>query len=72
MPTVGKNPEKLTVDAVEKAAASGITISLIGIKLDNAGKKLAEKIVQLGNGKFYVVDNLAELDKIVLMDYYGC
>jgi Mg-chelatase subunit ChlD len=72
MPTVGKNPEKLTVDAVEKAAASGITVSLIGIKLDNAGKKLAEKIVQLGNGKFYVVDNLAELDKIVLMDYYGC
>lgn len=72
LPTVGKEPEKATLDAVEKAAAAGITISLIGIKLDNAGKKLAEKIVQLGNGKFYVADNLHEVDKIVLMDYYGC
>ncbi len=72
MPTVGKDPAKATLDAVEKATAAGITISLIGIKLDNAGKKLAEKITQLGNGKFYIVDNLAEIDKIVLMDYYGC
>jgi len=72
MPTVGENPAQATLEAVEKASAAGITISLIGIQLDKEGKKLAEKIVQLGRGKLYVVDNLNTLDKIVLMDYYGC
>ncbi len=71
MPTVGKDPMKATLEAAEKAAAGGITISLIGIKLDATARQFAEKIVELGNGKFYVVENLEELDKIVLMDYYG-
>ncbi len=72
MPTVGKDPLQATLDAVEKAGAAGVTVSLIGIQLDASGKKLAEQIVQLGKGKFYLVENLEELETIVLMDYYGC
>ncbi len=72
VPTVGSDPMQATFDAVEKAVAGGVTVSLVGIQLDVVGKQFAEKLVALGNGRFYLVENLEELDKIVLMDYYGC
>ncbi len=71
MPTVGKEPLKASLEAAEKAAAAGITVSVIGIKLDATARKFAEQLVEIGKGKFYIVENLEELDKIVLMDYYG-
>lgn len=71
MPTVGKEPMKAALEATEKAAAAGITVSMIGIKLDATARKFAEQVVEIGKGKFYVVENLEELDKVVLMDYYG-
>lgn len=71
MPTAGEDPAKATVEAVEKASAAGITISLIGIQLDKKGKKLAEQITAIGNGKLYHVSELEELDRLVLMDYYA-
>jgi Mg-chelatase subunit ChlD len=71
LPTIGKQPEEETLEAVSLARNSGITISIVGVSLDNKGKTFAEKIVQLGQGKLYVVKDLAELDKIVLEDYYS-
>ena len=71
MPTVGEEPEKETLEAVSLARSNGITISLIGIQLDEKGKELAEKIVSLGEGRLYIVKNLEEVDKIVLEDYYS-
>lgn len=71
MPTHGDDPKKTTIEAVEKANAAGITISLIGIQLDDKGKDLAEEITAIGNGKLYCVSELEELDRLVLMDYYG-
>ncbi len=71
VPTIGKNPEKDTLETVSVARNSGITISLIGIDLDKKGKSLAEKITQIGNGRLYVMKNLKELDKIILEDYYA-
>jgi Mg-chelatase subunit ChlD len=53
------------------ARNKGITISLIGINLDEKGKKLAERIVEIGDGKLYVVNNADNVDEIVLEDYYG-
>ena len=70
MPTVGKEPEKETLAAVSAARANGITISLIGIQLDEKGIKLAEKIAQLGEGRFSVVRDLDNIDRLVLHDYY--
>lgn len=68
--TVGVDPYQAALDAVEKAAAAGITVSLIGIQLEKNAKEFTEKLVALGNGRFYLVENLEELDRIVLMEYY--
>lgn len=70
LPTKGEDPEKATLEATAIARAAGITISLIGINLDEKGKKLAEKMIEIGDGKLYRVKDLGELDKIVLEDYY--
>lgn len=71
LPTKGDEPEKSTLEEVSIAKSKGITISLIGINLDEKGKKLAEKISQLGEGRLYVVRSLENVDQIVLEDYYG-
>lgn len=71
LPTKGEAPEKSTLEEVSAARSRGITISLIGINLDDKGKKLAEKIVELGEGRLYVVRNLENVDQIVLEDYYS-
>ena len=70
MPTKGSEPEKETLEAVEKAREHGITISLLGINLDEKGRKFAEKVVQLGDGRMYIVKEVEEIDSIVLEDYY--
>src|SRR3989339_1184914 len=71
LPTKGDEPEKSTLEEASIVRSKGITISLIGINLDEKGKKLAEKIVELGEGRLYVVRNLENVDKIVLEDYYS-
>jgi len=71
LPTIGKDPEKETLQEASIARNKGITISLIGINLDEKGKKLAEKIIEIGNGKLYVIKDIENVDKIVLEDYYS-
>lgn len=70
LPNIGENPEKKTLQEISLAKDKGITISLIGIKLDKKGKELAKKIVELGQGRLYVVNNVEDVDKVVLEDYY--
>jgi len=69
MPTVGKQPEEETLEAAAKARAHHITISVAGINLTAKAARLAQKLAEIGNGKFYLVKNLRELDKVVLEDY---
>jgi len=71
LPTVGKEPERETLQAVSTARSAGITISLIGVKLDNAGIQLAKQITQIGEGRFSMVKNLDNIGSIVLEDYYA-
>ena len=71
MPTSGDNPEKETMDAVSEAANSSITISIVGIDLERDGRKLGQKITELGKGRFYLAKDLKEIDKIMLQDYYA-
>jgi len=71
LPTTGKDPEKETLEEASNARSMGITISLIGIDLNEKGRKLAEKLVELGGGKLYVVKNVENIDKVVLEDYYN-
>ena len=71
MPTTGKDPDKEVLEQASAAKNAGITISVAGINLDNKGVKLAKKIVELCNGKLYVVKDTEELDRIILEDYYN-
>lgn len=71
LPTAGNNPEQEALEAVFKAKAQGIGISLVGINLDNKGKSFAEKLTHLSQGRLYLVRNLEEIDRIVLEDYYA-
>jgi len=71
LPNIGKEPEKETMEAVSIAKDNGITISLIGINLDEKGEKLARKVVEIGEGRLYVVKDVEEVDKIVLEEYYS-
>jgi len=71
LPTIGKEPEQETLQEASIAKNKGITISLIGINLNEKGKKLAEKIVEIGEGKLYIVKDVENVDKVVLEDYYN-
>ncbi len=70
-PTVGSDPNKNTLNLVERASALGITISVIGIELTKEGTELAKRIVEIGNGRLYVIRDLENLDRVVLQDYYS-
>ncbi len=70
LPTVGDDPEEKTLNAVSSARSANISVSLIGIGLDKKGEKFGRRIVEVGNGKFYICRNLDNLDKIMLEDYY--
>ncbi len=71
MPTAGKDPEKNTLEAVSELAAQGVTVSVIGISPEEQGRKLAEKIVEVGKGRFLIAKSLDDIDTLVLEDYYA-
>jgi len=71
LPTAGDNPFKETLNLVERAAALGITISVVGIDLNDEGTELSKKIVEICSGRLYIVKNLDKLDNIILEDYYS-
>lgn len=71
MPTVGNDPEKDSLREISWIRSAGITVSLVGINLDDKSKEFAEKLVEIGEGRLYVVRQTEELDKIVLEDYYS-
>lgn len=71
LPTVGDDPIKATMEAANRAKAAGITISFIGIQLDQKGKELADKITRITDGKLYMVKDVNQLDRVVITDYYS-
>lgn len=70
MPTVGLDPEKEVLAEVAIAKSMDITVSIVGINLDNKGESLAKKICDIGEGQFHIVRDLKNMDKIILEDYY--
>ncbi|MCK5283031.1 MAG: VWA domain-containing protein [Nanoarchaeota archaeon] len=71
MPTIGDDPEKESLEEMSRIRNAGITVSLIGINLDDKAAEFAKKMVEIGEGKLYMVREVEELDKIVLEDYYS-
>ncbi len=74
LPTIShdktSSPSQQTLKAVSQARDKGVTVSLVGISLNQQGQDLAQKIVELGQGKFYLTNYLQDIDKLVLSDYY--
>ncbi|MEM0230807.1 MAG: VWA domain-containing protein [Candidatus Woesearchaeota archaeon] len=70
VPTRGISPEEDAKRAASSAASSGITISIVGIRLDATAEKLARELAGIGRGRFFRVRELAGIDRIVLEDYY--
>ena len=71
LPTEGDDPLQETLDAVSDAVNHGITISMGGVGLDEAGKGLAKQITELGNGRLFVLKDVDDLDLVVLEDYHA-
>jgi Mg-chelatase subunit ChlD len=65
-------PTSTSSDEVLKAVSSAIdiTISIVGISLNEEGINLARKIAELGRGSFHVIHDVENLDSVVLQDYY--
>lgn len=71
LPTSGEKPFEKTLEESSIARNNGITISLIGVNLNEKGKALAEKIVEIGQGRLYIIKDVENIDKVVLEDYYS-
>lgn len=69
IPTRGKDPVQETLRAASAARDQGITISIIGIGLEEEGERLARDVVEVGNGRLYRVADLGELDTVILEEY---
>lgn len=69
MPTKGDTPEQDALDAITRAFAQGITISMIGIDLQEKSAQFLREAVARGNGKFHAVRDVQELDVVVLEEY---
>ena len=70
MPTSGDEPEKDTVEAAALAKESDVTISIVGINLNQEGQAIARRIVEISKGRIFIAKSLDDIDSIVLEDYY--
>lgn len=69
VPTIGEKPEENVLKEVSICRTNNISISIIGIELDEKGKKLGKKITEVSGGRLYLVKKDEKLDRIVLLDY---
>lgn len=68
--TKGKKPEKEVLEKTSIAANQKISISIVGINLNQKGEQLAKKICDISKGTLYNVKSLDGVDSIILEDYY--
>jgi len=67
--TVGDDPKKLCLETASKAAALGITISIIGLEMDKDSVEFTQELTAITGGRLYVVDSTDGLEALVLRDY---
>ncbi len=67
--TTSDNPTKEVMTKVLQAVSQGITISVVGISLDDVGLKLAQNIVDQSKGKLYAVKDLEHMRSVIIADY---
>lgn len=69
LPTVGSDPTKDVLEAVGIARADHVTISVVGIGLDDEGEQLAQSIADVGLGRVLVCNDVENLDVMILSEY---
>ena len=68
LPTHGEKPVHRTLETAKKLGEI-CYISIIGIQLNNEGEEIAKQIVKFGNGRLFIVKNIEDLKKVVLLEY---
>lgn len=67
--TTSKDPERVVLEQASETAAQEITISVVGVNLDDIGLALARKMVDVGRGRLYAVKDLEDVGGVVIADY---
>ncbi|MGE0793594.1 MAG: VWA domain-containing protein [Candidatus Woesearchaeota archaeon] len=67
--TTSDNPEKEVLEKVLTSANQNITISVVGINLDEKGLKMAQQIVDNSKGNLYAVKDLEDMRSVIIADY---
>jgi Mg-chelatase subunit ChlD len=57
------------IAAAYEARERRVTVSIIGIALDDEGRELSNNIADITDGRFFHVQNLQEIDMLILEDY---
>lgn len=61
---------KQVLEAASTAYRADITLSIVGLSLDEDGEQLCKQIVDIGRGSLYVVKNYEDLDMVFIEEYY--
>jgi Mg-chelatase subunit ChlD len=67
--TIGEDPKKQAISAAGIAQANNISISIVGIKLDETTATFARQLTEIGKGKLYLVSDTSQVDSVILHDY---
>ena len=67
--TTSKTPTRNVLEQVMIAKEQDVSISMVGINLDDIGLKLARKIVDLGSGRLFSVKDVKEIGSVIIGDY---
>lgn len=68
IPTQGEKPIERAIDETGKLSLQGITMSVIGIELDDEAGKVARILAGIGKGKFYQVSRPPEIQETIMHD----
>jgi len=66
---VGEMPMEETLKKVSMIRNQGISVSVVGIRLNEKTREFARKIVEITNGRLYEIKDASKLDVVVLEDY---
>ncbi|MFT4312472.1 MAG: vWA domain-containing protein [Candidatus Woesearchaeota archaeon] len=65
--TVGDDPKKRAMDAAYMANEHDISLSIVGVGLEDDA--FARQVAEVGKGKLYIAKNIEKIDLLVLQDY---
>jgi Ca-activated chloride channel family protein len=68
---VGITDQSQLVDLIEKKAASGVFLSVLGFGMGNYKDSNLEKLADKGNGNYAYIDTLAEARKVLVEELSG-